>query len=91
MEQNAGVSMHFMWLVVCLLLLFFKVKQGDRMILCLIQFKRAKFKDTKVKTLKRVKINIFKYIQVHLNKLFFSCNLFQKVKLSYILDSLHVK
>ncbi len=24
-------------------------------------------------------------------KLFFSCNLFQKVKLSYILDSLHVK
>ncbi len=36
-------------------------------------------------------------IQVHLNKLecrekfIFSCNLFQKVKLSYILDSLHVK
>ncbi len=35
-------------------------------------------------------------LQVHLNKLecrehFFSCNLFQKVKLSYILDSLHVK
>ncbi len=24
-------------------------------------------------------------------KYFFSCNLFQKVKLSYILDSLHVK
>ncbi len=37
------------------------------------------------------------YIQVHLIKLecrekvIFSCNLFQKVKLSYILDSLHVK
>ncbi len=34
-------------------------------------------------------------IQVHLRKLvkklIFSCNLFQKVKLSYILDSLHVK
>ncbi len=36
-------------------------------------------------------------IQVHLNKLecrekfIFSCKLFQKVKLSYILDSLHVK
>ncbi len=35
------------------------------------------------------------YVQVHLNKLecrekVFSCNLFQKVKLSYILDSLHV-
>ncbi len=34
--------------------------------------------------------------QVHLKILeygesFFSCNLFQKVKLSYILDSLHVK
>ncbi len=39
-----------------------------------------------------------KHIQVHLNKLecrekssFFSCKLFQKVKLSYISDSLHVK
>ncbi len=37
------------------------------------------------------------YLQVHLNKLechekvIVSCNLFQKVKLSYILDSLHVK
>ncbi len=37
------------------------------------------------------------YIQVHLNKLecrekvIFSSKLFQKVKLSYILDSLHVK
>ncbi len=36
-------------------------------------------------------------IQVHLRKLeygesyFFSCNLFQKVKLSYVLDLLHVK
>ncbi len=36
-------------------------------------------------------------VQVHLNKLecrekfIFSCNLFQKVKLSYTLDSLHVK
>ncbi len=36
-------------------------------------------------------------VQVHLNKLecrekvHFSCNIFQKVKLSYILDSLHVK
>ncbi len=38
-------------------------------------------------------------IQVHLKKFeygkkkraFFSCSLFQKVKLSYILDSLHVK
>ncbi len=26
-----------------------------------------------------------------MEKLFFYCNLFQKVKLSYILDSLHVK
>ncbi len=36
------------------------------------------------------------HLQVHLNKLecrekVFICNLFQKVKLSYILDSLHVK
>ncbi len=37
------------------------------------------------------------HVQVHLNnvnvvkKFIFSCNLFQKVKLSYILDSLHVK
>ncbi len=36
-------------------------------------------------------------VQVHLNKLecrekvHFFCKLFQKVKLSYILDSLHVK
>ncbi len=34
-------------------------------------------------------------LQMHLNKLEcrekVSCNLFQKVKLSYILDSLHVK
>ncbi len=36
-------------------------------------------------------------IQVHLKKIeygetvHFSCNLFQQVKLSYILDSLHVK
>ncbi len=43
-------------------------------------------------------IYIYIYTQVHLNKLechekvhFFSCKLFQKVKLSYILDSLHVK
>ncbi len=48
----------------------------------------------------KYKSNIYIYIlhiQVHLNKLEcrenvnFSCNLFQKVKLSYILDSLHVK
>ncbi len=36
----------------------------------------------------------YTYIQVHLRKFengekVFSCNLFQKVKLSYILDSLH--
>ncbi len=34
-------------------------------------------------------------IQVHLKKIYYgekvSCNLFEKVKLSYILDSLHVK
>ncbi len=38
-------------------------------------------------------ISKYKYISKHLKmvkKLFFSCNLFQKVKLSYILDSLHV-
>ncbi len=39
----------------------------------------------------------FLEVQAHLKKndmvkkLFFSCNLFQKVKLSYILDSLQVK
>ncbi len=38
---------------------------------------------------------IYICIQVHLKKLeyrdIFSCNLFKKVKLSFILDSLHVK
>ncbi len=43
------------------------------------------------------RIYTISFIQVHLNKLecrekvIFSCKLFQKVKLSYILDSLHVK
>ncbi len=41
-------------------------------------------------------IAVYIYIQVHLKKKLygekvFSCNLFQKVKLSYILDSIHVK
>ncbi len=42
-------------------------------------------------------ITIYTYIQVHLTKIeygekvLFLCNLFQKVKLSYILDSLHVQ
>ncbi len=40
-------------------------------------------------------IYIYICIQVHLKKLeyrdIFSCNLFKKVKLSFILDSLHVK
>ncbi len=40
---------------------------------------------------------LYMYVQVHLKKIYivkkfiFSCTLFQKVKLSYILDSLHVK